>query len=98
MQCVALLLLIRAPMISTLFPYTTLFRSHFWRVEREGEAPVVHTYELDETVHGYVENGPSRSEEHTSELQSHQYSICRLLHKTKNNRYFIRNKLSSRPQ
>ncbi len=34
--------------------------AHFWRVEREGEAPVVHTYELDETVHGYVATGIHR--------------------------------------
>lgn len=34
--------------------------AHFWRVEREGEAPVVHTYELDETVQGYVATGIHR--------------------------------------
>jgi Uma2 family endonuclease len=34
--------------------------AHFWRVEREGEAPVVHTYELDKMVHGYVATGIHR--------------------------------------
>jgi Uma2 family endonuclease len=34
--------------------------THFWRVEREDDAPVVHTYELDETVRGYVATGIHR--------------------------------------
>ena len=34
--------------------------AHFWRIEREGQAPVVHSYELDETTHGYVATGIHR--------------------------------------
>src|SRR3712207_7873472 len=79
-------LMIRRPPRSTLFPYTTLFRSHPVR-------PVFHNQFLDyvqfvrrePTVelhqHGCVTSlpPPSRSEEHTSELQSRQYLVCRLL-------------------
>src|SRR3712207_6973451 len=75
-------LMIRRPPRSTLFPYTTLFRSvacrrtsvspPFWREATIGA--------------GLVDDGcsssppqPARSEEHTSELQSRQYLVCRLL-------------------
>src|SRR2546425_1898945 len=61
-------LMIRRPPRSTLFPYTTLFRSERLGHDREvGEAPV-----------GVVADG-GRSEEHTSELQSLAYLVCRLL-------------------
>src|SRR5215203_6557911 len=59
-------LMIRRPPRSTLFPYTTLFRSI--RLI-SGTCPV-----QVPTGHGWV-----RSEEHTSELQSRQYLVCRLL-------------------
>src|SRR5882762_10831278 len=61
-------LMIRRPPRSTLFPYTTLFRSH----PRRG-------------AHGRADRGVpparrvARSEEHTSELQSHLNLVCRLL-------------------
>src|SRR5215203_6218056 len=60
-------LMIRRPPRSTLFPYTTLFRSPKRRAPRasEGAPP--------------VRRRPGRSEEHTSELQSRQYLVCRLL-------------------
>src|SRR5436305_9252663 len=65
--------MIRRPPKSTLFPYTTLFRS----VRPEGPGP--HPVLLH--VHG----GPySRSEEHTSELQSRPHLVCRLLLEKKN--------------
>src|SRR5438445_10107418 len=66
-------LMIRRPPRSTLFPYTTLFRSWLvvWNAVREF---------LDGTTEGIVE----RSEEHTSELQSRQYLVCRLLLEKKN--------------
>src|SRR3712207_8146159 len=74
--------MIRRPPRSTLFPYTTLFRSvaeepdekerQPWRDER---------YQDDEARHhGFrLRRSASRSEEHTSELQSRQYLVCRLL-------------------
>src|SRR5258707_9628996 len=64
--------MIRRPPRSTLFPYTTLFRSHVpWiSVQRAPPSPQPH--------HGVAHNAP-RSEEHTSELQSRQYLVCRLL-------------------
>src|SRR3712207_7396348 len=87
--------MIRRPPRSTLFPYTTLFRS-FYPLETEGDvtAPVQLGTDLDESGHGrhgrlldvFVETASERlehpgirSEEHTSELQSRQYLVCRLL-------------------
>src|SRR5947199_714637 len=61
--------MIRRPPRSTLFPYTTLFRSWAGR----GTAPIGHR---DDQV--AVVDGP-RSEEHTSELQSLRHLVCRLL-------------------
>src|SRR6266496_6218509 len=58
-------LMIRRPPRSTLFPYTTLFRSH---------PPV----QRPQRRHGH-DRGPGRSEEHTSELQSRRDLVCRLL-------------------
>src|SRR6202051_5263884 len=63
-------LMIRRPPRSTLFPYTTLFRSAALVVllrNRSAPRPAG-----DELRHG-------RSEEHTSELQSHEHIVCRLL-------------------
>src|SRR5258707_4179145 len=61
-------LMIRRPPRSTLFPYTTLFRSKIWSA---GDSPGTCSARL----HGFK----ARSEEHTSELQSRQYLVCRLL-------------------
>src|SRR5215211_8218092 len=59
-------LMIRRPPRSTLFPYTTLFRSPCWpRGGTPSSAPPAHP--------------ARRSEEHTSELQSHSDLVCRLL-------------------
>src|SRR5688572_32476830 len=65
--------MIRRPPTSTLFPYTTLFRSLLTPVT----TPVVVT----EPESGELAPGPwmSRSEEHTSELQSQSNLVCRLL-------------------
>src|ERR1035437_6277474 len=62
--------MILRPPRSTLFPYTTLFRSNF------GERPAIPVI-----YHASTKNRPAvnRSEEHTSELQSRQYLVCRLL-------------------
>src|SRR5437879_11138532 len=78
------------PPISTLSPYTTLFRSRSasatckWPIPRTGMSPEPArstSYvlrQLDATGYeGYV--GLERSEEHTSELQSPMYLVCRLL-------------------
>src|SRR5581483_12137486 len=61
-------LMIRRPPRSTLFPYTTLFRSvPARRLPRRVRRPAPE------------DGGPGRSEEHTFELQSRQYLVCRLL-------------------
>src|SRR5579883_1183097 len=61
-------LMIRRPPRSTLFPYTTLFRSPFARGTRMPEEPRPAGHGQDR-----------RSEEHTSELQSRENLVCRLL-------------------
>src|SRR3712207_7905232 len=96
--------MIRRPPRSTLFPYTTLFRSSTLTlslalVEREGEGVRVLEHVVvgppkkqSEVLPGIVGEllarhgvalksleGLARSEEHTSELQSRQYLVCRLL-------------------
>src|SRR3712207_7640506 len=85
--------MIRRPPRSTLFPYTTLFRSimypltsvHDIRFTRNREALVKEIEGFlgrkgDYTPRNMFEE---RSEEHTSELQSRQYLVCRLLLETK---------------
>src|SRR2546425_8352618 len=76
--------MIRRPPRSTLFPYTTLFRSLVAHLHRRpsrevvavggGERPMA-----EEVAVRVVEDGAGRSEEHTSELQSLAYLVCRLL-------------------
>src|ERR1041385_9346630 len=72
-------LMIRRPPRSTLFPYTTLFRS-----KGRGEAQEQGAVGL---VGGPEESG-GRSEEHTSELQSRLHLVCRLLLENKTKRRF----------
>src|SRR5476651_2681625 len=72
--CFVFFLMIRRPPRSTLFPYTTLFRS----------TPVTHADEKSNDAKHQMGFGDSRSEEHTSELQSRQYLVCRLLLEKKN--------------
>src|SRR5438552_12890040 len=72
--------MIRRPPRSTLFPYTTLFRS--WmisRLAREGE-----TLNEARALARQIAKRPPRSEEHTSELQSPDHLVCRLLLEKKN--------------
>src|SRR3712207_7375531 len=76
--------MIRRPPRSTLFPYTTLFRSRGQRhAERLSPVPAdeLRRHRGGRSVHrrrgGTVRR--RRSEEHTSELQSRQYLVCRLL-------------------
>src|SRR2546426_8079403 len=72
--------MIRRPPRSTLFPYTTLFRSP---ISRDLSQPLVLTAAARRERHGYpgCDGGAtrSRSEEHTSELQSPCNIVCRLL-------------------
>src|SRR3712207_7612668 len=82
--------MIRRPPRSTLFPYTTLFRSrHGPRLAPppavDGVACPVHALACGRDLHRLVLLDPApRSEEHTSELQSRQYLVCRLLLEKKN--------------
>src|SRR3712207_8896482 len=89
--------MIRRPPRSTLFPYTTLFRSR-QRLQAAGGEPPRGLRERvrvgrDGTDVGERGAGPGgqrerdlgRSEEHTSELQSRQYLVCRLLLEKNNN-------------
>src|SRR3712207_7368765 len=99
--------MIRRPPRSTLFPYTTLFRS----IRNAGDAPQLDEVEHGEDAHPSRDrgdrDGPSpggaralrqlrwkqvdvgaRSEEHTSELQSRQYLVCRLLLEKKNKKNY----------
>src|SRR5256885_8545662 len=69
--------MIRRPPRSTLFPYTTLFRSGDGG-ERGGEAVFRDSQVLTDVGGGWV-GGAARSEEHTSELQSPCNLVCRLL-------------------
>src|SRR3712207_6931224 len=100
--------MIRRPPRSTLFPYTTLFRSgaecggqplhHIGRIgagagvglagDRLGEVGIrdlLAQPERDVRVLGVEDDAHGRSEEHTSELQSRQYLVCRLLLEKKKN-------------
>src|SRR3712207_7057827 len=87
-------LMIRRPPRSTLFPYTTLFRSAGAGIAKLGllrspPAPAIRkaVHIIRELLSGKAVNFESsayqlsckRSEEHTSELQSRQYLVCRLL-------------------
>src|SRR2546423_4967492 len=67
-------LMIRRPPRSTLFPYTTLFRSDVHIHARGGEQSWTQPH-----AHDDGELSTNRSEEHTSELQSLAYLVCRLL-------------------
>src|SRR2546429_3782810 len=78
-------LMIRRPPRSTLFPYTTLFRSPTRRPERttnrqflraQGGATELHVHDIHACDQ---QNENDRSEEHTSELQSRLHLVCRLL-------------------
>src|SRR3712207_8893619 len=99
--------MIRRPPRSTLFPYTTLFRSPMsieGRPDRERSIATIHAaldagitfmdtadaYHLHADDVGHNESLiAERSEEHTSELQSRQYLVCRLLLEKKNNYHII---------
>src|SRR3712207_6908730 len=73
--------MIRRPPRSTLFPYTTLFRSRDAEAVGDlGDGPDRHVNAAAGLRHaGDLADHRRRSEEHTSELQSRQYLVCRLL-------------------
>src|SRR5947208_8594282 len=81
--------MIQRPPRSTLFPYTTLFRSRSRRCRgswaRAGDAVVVVRPGRPVDVESPLDSDPlGRSEEHTSELQSPDHLVCRLLLEKKN--------------
>src|SRR2546422_7286798 len=70
--------MIRRPPRSTLFPYTTLFRSAAQRIHADGrEHDPDHHH--GQRLHARASREVGRSEEHTSELQSRLHLVCRLL-------------------
>src|SRR3712207_8180272 len=89
--------MIRRPPRSTLFPYTTLFRSPLIQAGALSNLPFTYSSGYSPTSHTFpelscakkaisgsfscpaVKSRSQRSEEHTSELQSRQYLVCRLL-------------------
>src|SRR5437588_3490549 len=75
-------LMIRRPPRSTLFPYTTLFRSSLLELG----SPAARALHLGRP--GHHPHQKTRSEEHTSELQSHSDLVCRLLLEKKKKRIF----------
>src|SRR5258708_13290582 len=83
--------MIRRPPRSTLFPYTTLFRSHSRESSCSTGAPHRGSTGRATTRSGRccpaptTQAGSRRSEEHTSELQSPDHLVCRLLLEKKNN-------------
>src|SRR5258707_8924574 len=80
--------MIRRPPRSTLFPYTTLFRSLLQRAERlSPRDPRGRSMATAQALAHFVEGNYEqavRSEEHKSELQARQYVVCRLLPEKKN--------------
>src|SRR5690242_21189145 len=78
------------PPRSTLFPYTTLFRSRRDRGRRSRDLPRPDPRRIRHTGRAPRESRPSsRSEEHTSELQSHVNLVCRLLLEKKKRELYI---------
>src|SRR2546428_9286399 len=73
MICFFFFLMIRRPPRSTLFPYTTLFRSDFQKLQGPAD---IDLFVEQRHVQGRAH---TRSEEHTSELQSRSDLVCRLL-------------------
>src|SRR3712207_7034850 len=102
--------MIRRPPRSTLFPYTTLFRSSAGqttgdhrrstvrdRVSRFGRGGLLLYVRLIRRQGMLTQTGRScRSEEHTSELQSRQYLVCRLLLEKKKNYTYLYNLITTR--
>src|SRR3712207_7170115 len=89
-HCSLFFLMIRRPPRSTLCPYTTLFRSLEVEPEELGRQLGLAGAHPVDVAHQRVDLavvGDHRSEEHTSELQSRQYIVCRLLLEKKKTSY-----------
>src|SRR5205085_8469466 len=88
--------MIRRPPRSTLFPYTTLFRSSEIIASHKGQPswrqPVVKTRDFEAE---FIQMAP-RSEEHTSELQSQSNLVCRLLLEKKKKKKITKHKRSKK--
>src|SRR2546425_7941405 len=95
--------MIRRPPRSTLFPYTTLFRSERKALEQRamgftvgGDVGLQKDHALERGTHARIRERVRlhlRSEEHTSELQSLAYLVCRLLLEKKKKKKQLRNRL-----
>src|SRR5260370_22354855 len=83
--------MIRRPPRSTLFPYTTLFRSVYCLGLCASSPAVMLDGQPHAHEHPYRRFRAGRSEEHTSELQSHLNLVCRLLLEKKKNQIHIDN-------
>src|SRR3712207_7401361 len=94
--CIFFFLMIRRPPRSTLFPYTTLFRSIGTPIDiyNEPKNAFIASFIGESNILNGIMNEDfvvsfSRSEEHTSELQSRQYLVCRLLLEKKKKYQYI---------
>src|SRR3712207_7587831 len=98
-MCFFFFLMIRRPPRSTLFPYTTLFRSTSGNVLIAAPSPMSapavsarfglwRSHTTSAATAGRIATESIRSEEHTSELQSRQYLVCRLLLEKKKKKYY----------
>src|SRR2546428_6740525 len=92
-SCVFFFLMIRRPPRSTLFPYTTLFRSRSLIMSASREAVSANLDRGSSAGPGLV-----RSEEHTSELQSRSDLVCRLLLEKKKNVLDIEDRRPANPE
>src|SRR3712207_7179609 len=88
--------MIRRPPRSPLFPYTTLFRSMLTSCRAAASRARHYNMTIDSTAAlacvAAAEGADAearRSEEHTSELQSRQYLVCRLLLEKKNTKFYL---------
>src|SRR2546429_6213690 len=85
--------MIRRPPRSTLFPYTTLFRSHVAMLEWVGGSFDAEAFDIAAVNRALialpVKRRAARSEEHTSELQSRLHLVCRLLLEKKKKKTFL---------
>src|SRR5438874_8341819 len=94
-------LMVRRPPRSTLFPYTTLFRSLVYRIQVAKISATVHDdsrFAADAAAAAKRLSSCTRSEEHTSELQSRRDLVCRLLLEKKKTRISRSDRSPAGPQ
>src|SRR2546429_6875462 len=85
--------MIRRPPRSTLFPYTTLFRSSAGYGSGQAISPRLRPGGMAHALRRAGASFEGRSEEHTSELQSRLHLVCRLLLEKKKKKYIIGSRL-----